>query len=154
MRRRSPERRGTKRSNARLENRLRDTHYVVESHPLRHTLRRYTSFMADPPAQQPAGAVPRPRETSLLRWVWRSYVRNALVPLLVVELLLVAVYLTRHAWSLRKNVTALSEVARQELSRIAKTNRPSSNSSWVRCVARPMIASADDAALTAPCRQP
>ena len=60
-----------------------------------------------------------PRETSLLRWVWRAYVRNALVPLLVVELLLVAVYLTSHAWSLRKNVAALTEVARQELSRIA-----------------------------------
>jgi len=56
---------------------------------------------------------------SLLHWVWRSYVRNALIPLLVVELLLVAVYLTSHAWSLRKNVAALSEVARQELSRIA-----------------------------------
>ena len=41
------------------------------------------------------------------------------VPLLVVELLLVAVYLASHAWSLRKNVAALSEVARQELSRIA-----------------------------------
>ncbi len=75
--------------------------------------------MAVTPAPQPAGAVPRPRETSLLRWVWRSYVRNALIPLLVVELLLVAAYLTSHAWSLRKNVTALSEVARQELSRIA-----------------------------------
>jgi signal transduction histidine kinase len=58
------------------------------------------------------------RETSLLRWVWRAYVRNALVPLLVVEVLLVAVYLTSHAWSLRKNVAALSEVARQELTRI------------------------------------
>ncbi len=61
-----------------------------------------------------------PRETSLLRWVWRTYVRNALVPLLVVELLLVAVYLTSHAWSLRKNVAALTDVARQELSRIAE----------------------------------
>jgi hypothetical protein len=59
------------------------------------------------------------RETSLLRWVWRAYVRNALVPLLVVELLLVAVYLTSHAWSLRRNVDALTDVARQELSRIA-----------------------------------
>ncbi len=75
--------------------------------------------MAVSPALQRAGAVPRPRETSLLRWVWRSYVRNALIPLLVVELLLVAVYLTSHAWSLRKNVAALSEVARQELARIA-----------------------------------
>ena len=68
--------------------------------------RRYTSFMAK-------------AETSLLRWVWRTYVRNALIPLLVVELLLVAVYLTSHAWSLRRNVDALSEVAGQELSRIA-----------------------------------
>ncbi|HEX9707422.1 MAG TPA: ATP-binding protein [Steroidobacteraceae bacterium] len=75
--------------------------------------------MAVSPALQPAGSVPRPRETSLLRWVWRSYVRNALIPLLVVELLLVVVYLTSHAWSLRRNVAALSEVARQELSRIA-----------------------------------
>ena len=58
-------------------------------------------------------------ETSLLRWVWRAYVRNALVPLLVVELLLVAVYLTSHAWSLRRNVAALSDVAQQELLRIA-----------------------------------
>ena len=67
---------------------------------------------ANPALQPPAGAMPK-RETSLLRWVWRAYVRNALVPLLVVELLLVAVYLTSHAWSLRRNVTALSEVARQ-----------------------------------------
>ena len=59
------------------------------------------------------------RDVSLLRWVWRTYVRNALIPLLVVELLLVAVYLTSHAWSLRKNVDAMREVARQEISRIA-----------------------------------
>ncbi len=70
---------------------------------------------APPPAQDGSSL----RETSLLGWVWRAYVRNALVPLLVVELLLVAVYLTSHAWSLRRNVSALSEVARLELSRIA-----------------------------------
>jgi signal transduction histidine kinase len=73
---------------------------------------------ANPALRPPANAMPK-RETSLLRWVWRAYVRNALVPLLVVELLLVAVYLTSHAWSLRRNVAALSEVARQELSRLA-----------------------------------
>jgi signal transduction histidine kinase len=60
-----------------------------------------------------------PHETSLLRWVWRTYVRNALIPLLVVELLLVVVYLTSHSWSLRRNVATITEVARQELSRIA-----------------------------------
>jgi signal transduction histidine kinase len=56
---------------------------------------------------------------SLLRWIWRAYIRNALIPLLVVELLLVAVYLTSHAWSLRMNVAALADLARQELTRIA-----------------------------------
>jgi signal transduction histidine kinase len=73
---------------------------------------------ANPAVRAPGDDMPK-RETSLLRWVWRAYVRNALIPLLVVELLLVAVYLTSHAWSLRRNVAALSEVARQELSRIA-----------------------------------
>ena len=76
--------------------------------------------MAATAAQLAAGSASPARETSLLRWVWRAYVRNALVPLLVVELLLVAVYLTSHAWSLRKNVAALTEVARQELSSIAE----------------------------------
>ena len=75
--------------------------------------------MAAPTVEQDGRANAPPRDTSLLRWVWRAYVRNALVPLLVVELLLVAVYLTSHAWSLRRNVAALSEVARQELSRLA-----------------------------------
>ena len=75
--------------------------------------------MAANPRVRPANDALPKTETSLLRWVWRAYVRNALVPLLVVELLLVAVYLTSHAWSLRRNVDALSEVARQELSRIA-----------------------------------
>jgi signal transduction histidine kinase len=75
--------------------------------------------MAAPSAAERAEAGSPPRDTSLLRWVWRAYVRNALVPLLVVELLLVAVYLTSHAWSLRRNVAALTDLARQELSRIA-----------------------------------
>ncbi len=71
-----------------------------------------------------AGLRPEPtrtprRDVSLLRWVWRAYIRNALIPLLLVELVLVAVYLTSHGWSQRKNVAALADVARQELTRIA-----------------------------------
>ena len=77
--------------------------------------------MAAPTVLDQAEAEAPPRETSLLRWVWRTYVRNALIPLLVVELLLVAVYITSHAWSLRRNVAALTEVARQELARIAES---------------------------------
>ncbi len=119
--RRIPERRGTEAViTAPTRNRLRALRptwvRIPPSPPVSPPLHW---FMADPPAQQSAETAPRLRETSLLRWVWRSYVRNALIPLLVVELLLVAVYLTSHAWSLRKNVAALTEVARQELSRIA-----------------------------------
>ncbi len=71
------------------------------------------------PGQRPARARPQRQDISLLRWIWRAYIRNALVPLLLVELLLVGVYLTSHAWSLRKNVAALADLARQELTRIA-----------------------------------
>ncbi len=71
------------------------------------------------PAASAPGASRNARDMTLLRWVWRTYVRNALIPLLVVELLLVAVYVTSHAWSLRKNVEAMRAVARQEISRIA-----------------------------------
>jgi signal transduction histidine kinase len=75
--------------------------------------------MAANSGRRPARARPLQQDVSLLRWVWRAYIRNALIPLLLVELLLVAVYLTSHAWSLRKNVAALASVARQELTRIA-----------------------------------
>lgn len=75
--------------------------------------------MAATSGQRPARARPPRQDVSLLRWVWRAYIRHALVPLLLVELLLVAVYLASHAWSLRKNVTALADVARLELARTA-----------------------------------
>lgn len=75
--------------------------------------------MAAIPVERPARARPLRRDVSLLRWVWRAYVRHALIPLLLVELLLVAIYLTSHAFSLRKNVAALADVARQELVRTA-----------------------------------
>ncbi len=74
--------------------------------------------MTIPVVTSTADGVARPREMSLQRWIWRSYVRNALIPLLVIELLLVAVFLTSHAWSLRQNVAALREVATQAISRI------------------------------------
>ena len=45
--------------------------------------------MDAPTVLRPEMAASATRDTSLLRWVWRTYVRNALVPLLVVEVLLV-----------------------------------------------------------------
>src|SRR4026208_1042446 len=56
-------------------------------------------------------------DISLLGWVWRAYVRNALVPLLVVELLLVAVYLTSHGWALGGDGAARTAGGRAEVSR-------------------------------------
>ncbi|MGH8252078.1 MAG: hypothetical protein ACREVI_15540 [Steroidobacteraceae bacterium] len=60
--------------------------------------------MDDGRATQPAQASTRPGDMALLRWIWRSYVRNALIPPLLVELLLVAVYLASHAWPLQRHV--------------------------------------------------
>ncbi len=57
---------------------------------------------------------------TLLNWIWRAYVRNALLPLLVVEVLLVAVYLASHAWSQASNSDALREVARSEVTRVVR----------------------------------
>ncbi len=71
-----------------------------------------------PVPDDPAASRSR-RETPLLRWVWRAFSRNALIPLLLVELVLIAVYLTSHSWSRHRNVTALREMARDEVVRIA-----------------------------------
>ncbi len=75
--------------------------------------------MSIAPAADAPDYRPNTGDISLLRWIWRAYVRNALIPLLVVELLLVVVYIASHSWSLRKNVEVTRQHARQEISRIA-----------------------------------
>ncbi len=58
--------------------------------------------------------------TSLLQWVWRSYFRTALIPLLVVEVAFVAIYLIANHLATQENIAAVRAIATDELRRIAQ----------------------------------
>ncbi|MGB1110327.1 MAG: diguanylate cyclase domain-containing protein [Gammaproteobacteria bacterium] len=51
----------------------------------------------------------------LLPWIWRSYLRTALIPLLLIELVLVAAYLLTNDTLREKNIDALREMASDRL---------------------------------------
>jgi diguanylate cyclase (GGDEF)-like protein len=51
----------------------------------------------------------------LLPWIWQSYLRTALIPLLLIELILVAVYLLTNDAVREKNASALREMSEEHL---------------------------------------
>ncbi|MDQ7015554.1 MAG: response regulator [Gammaproteobacteria bacterium] len=59
------------------------------------------------------------RKEPLLRWIWRSYLRASLIPLLLVEVGLVVVYLLSASFSRDENVAALQQLADEELQLLA-----------------------------------
>ncbi|GAB4272718.1 MAG: hypothetical protein Kow0065_21830 [Methylomicrobium sp.] len=61
-------------------------------------------------------------EISLHKWVWLAYARAALIPLLFVELALLAVYMFSHTWSRAENISTIQELANQELVRLAENH--------------------------------
>ncbi len=58
--------------------------------------------------------------TSLLQWVWGSYFRTALIPLLVVEVAFIAIYLAANHLATQENIAAVRAIATDELRRIAQ----------------------------------
>ena len=70
--------------------------------------------MAAEPAEGGHGAI------SLLQWVWRSYLRTALVPLLLVEVLIISIYLAANHFATEENISTVRDVASDELRRIAE----------------------------------
>ncbi len=58
--------------------------------------------------------------TSLLQWVWRSYFRAALIPLLLVEVAFIAIYLAATHLATQENIAAVRAIATEELRRIAQ----------------------------------
>ena len=56
----------------------------------------------------------------LIRRIWWTYFRTALIPLLLVEVALVLVYVLANNLARRENTQAIRDVAVDELSRIAK----------------------------------
>jgi signal transduction histidine kinase len=57
---------------------------------------------------------------SLLQWVWRSYFRTALIPLLLVEVVFVSIYLASNHLATQENIAAVRTIASDELRRIAQ----------------------------------
>ncbi|MGB4948195.1 MAG: ATP-binding protein [Candidatus Competibacter denitrificans] len=62
----------------------------------------------------PRSAIP------LLKWVWRSYFRAALMPLLLVEVVFVIIYLTANHLATQENIETVRTIATDELRRIAQ----------------------------------
>ena len=58
--------------------------------------------------------------TSLLQWVWRSYFRAALIPLLLVEVVFITIYMAANHLATQENIAAVREIAGDELRRIAQ----------------------------------
>lgn len=56
----------------------------------------------------------------LVRWIWRSYFRTSLIPLLIVEVALIALYFTSNAISNHENIQAVSQLAEQEVTQTAQ----------------------------------
>jgi len=56
---------------------------------------------------------------SLFKWIWISYLRTALIPLIVVELVFVGIYFFANNWSQRETINFLKEESKQELRQIA-----------------------------------
>ncbi len=58
--------------------------------------------------------------TSLLQWVWRSYFRAALIPLLLVEVVFITIYMAANHLATQENIATVREIAGDELRRIAR----------------------------------
>jgi signal transduction histidine kinase/CheY-like chemotaxis protein len=57
---------------------------------------------------------------SLFQWVWQSYFRTALIPLVLVEVLFIAIYLAANHLATQENIIAVRAIASDELRRIAQ----------------------------------
>lgn len=60
------------------------------------------------------------KKMSLLKWMWRAYFRAALIPLLIVESALIAIYLMTNTLARDKNIESIQQVANEELQRIVQ----------------------------------
>lgn len=60
------------------------------------------------------------KKMSLLKWMWRAYFRAALIPLLIVETALIAIYLVTNSLARDRNIDSIQQVANEELQRIVQ----------------------------------
>lgn len=70
------------------------------------------------------------RPVPLDRWLWRSYLRSAIIPLLVIELSFLAIYWASGLIVHRENVAALSKVSRDYINDVARREALSISKSY------------------------
>lgn len=59
------------------------------------------------------------KPVSLFQWIWHSYLRTALIPLVLVEVVFIGIYFFTNNWSQREMLTALRDEVNTELHEIA-----------------------------------
>lgn len=59
------------------------------------------------------------QKVTLFQWIWRSYLKTSLVPLLVVEIALIATYFLSNQFANKENVKTIVEVAESQLLHLA-----------------------------------
>lgn len=67
------------------------------------------------------------RQIPLVRWIWRSYFRTSLIPLLIVEVALISLYFISNAIANRENIQAVRAVAEQQVTQTATREAASIN---------------------------
>ncbi len=70
--------------------------------------------MTEPGTTPPGGG----GQIDIFRWLWRSYARTALIPLVLVECVLVGAYLLTHNYMAGANISLLREQARNRLAEL------------------------------------
>ncbi|UYO61183.1 hypothetical protein LNN31_10335 [Acetobacterium wieringae] len=56
----------------------------------------------------------------VFKWIWQSYLKTALIPLVVVELVFVGIYFSANNWSRWETTAALEESVNLELNLLAE----------------------------------
>jgi PAS domain-containing protein len=59
------------------------------------------------------------QKVTLFQWIWRSYLKTSLIPLLVVEIALIATYFLSNQFANKENIKTIVQVAENELLHLA-----------------------------------
>jgi signal transduction histidine kinase/CheY-like chemotaxis protein len=71
---------------------------------------------------------------SLFNWIWKSYLRTALIPLIVVELVFVGIYFLANNWSQKETIKFLKEQSIDQLDQLV-TQEASNIQQKISCIA-------------------
>lgn len=59
------------------------------------------------------------QKQSLMKWIWTSFLKTALIPLVVIELVFIGIYFSTNTWSKHETVTLLKNTVQAELSELS-----------------------------------